>query len=127
MVNTLWCADYKGEFILGNREYCHPLTISDYRSRYLLACEGAASTRSDFAFSIFERVFKDFGLPHAIREVDQDIWQVSFLFQVERGNDPQGGIAGLPERCFPGPPARSCAGIGRKGSQGGNEGPESLL
>ncbi|MDJ0938722.1 MAG: integrase core domain-containing protein [Woeseiaceae bacterium] len=50
-----------------NREYCYPLTISDYRSRYLLACEGVASTRSDFAFSIFERAFKDFGLPHAIR------------------------------------------------------------
>ena len=38
--NGLWCADYKGEFILGNRQYCYPLTISDYRSRYLLACEG---------------------------------------------------------------------------------------
>ncbi len=65
--NGLWCADYKGEFMLGNREYCYPLTISDYRSRYLLACEGVASTRSDFAFSIFESAFKDFGLPHAIR------------------------------------------------------------
>ena len=59
--NGLWCADYKGEFMLGNREYCYPLTISDYKSRYLLTCEGVASTRSDFAFSIFERAFKDFG------------------------------------------------------------------
>jgi len=65
--NGLWCADYKGEFMLGNRAYCYPLTISDYRSRYLIACEGVASTRSDFAFSIFERAFKDFGLPYAIR------------------------------------------------------------
>jgi transposase InsO family protein len=65
--NGLWCADYKGEFMLGNREYCYPLTISDYRSRYLLTCEGVPSTRSDFAFAIFERAFKDFGLPHAIR------------------------------------------------------------
>ena len=65
--NGLWCADYKGEFMLGNRQYCYPLTISDYRSRYLLACEGMASTRSDFAFAAFERVFKDFGLPRAIR------------------------------------------------------------
>ena len=31
--NGLWCADYKGEFMLGNRQYCYPLTISDYRSR----------------------------------------------------------------------------------------------
>jgi len=65
--NGLWCADYKGEFMLGNKQYCYPLTITDYRSRYLLACEGVASTRSDFAFTIFERAFKDFGLPQAMR------------------------------------------------------------
>jgi transposase InsO family protein len=65
--NGLWCADYKGEFMLGNKQYCYPLTISDYRSRYLLACEGLESTKSNFAFSVFERTFKDFGLPAAIR------------------------------------------------------------
>jgi len=65
--NGLWCADYKGEFMLGNRRYCYPLTISDYRSRYLIACEALDSTKADFAFSVFERAFKDFGLPRAIR------------------------------------------------------------
>ncbi len=65
--NDLWCADFKGEFKLGNKQYCYPLTITDYRSRYLLTCEGVASTRSDFAVTIFERAFKDFGLPQAIR------------------------------------------------------------
>ncbi|MGD9264867.1 MAG: IS481 family transposase [Lysobacterales bacterium] len=65
--NGLWCADYKGEFLLGNDKYCYPLTITDYTSRYLLGCEGLASTCSDFAFSVFERAFKDFGLPKAIR------------------------------------------------------------
>ncbi|OOY49600.1 integrase core domain-containing protein [Solemya velum gill symbiont] len=65
--NGLWCADYKGEFLLGNRQYCYPLTISDYSSRYLLACEGLESTKSIFAFSVFEQVFKEYGLPEAIR------------------------------------------------------------
>ena len=65
--NGLWCADYKGEFMLGNRRYCYPLTISDYRSRYLLACEGLHSTKSELAFSVFEQAFRDFGLPQAIR------------------------------------------------------------
>ncbi len=65
--NGLWCADYKGEFMLGNKQYCYPLTITDYRSRYLLACEGLESTQSNFAFSVFERTFKDFGIPQAIR------------------------------------------------------------
>lgn len=63
----LWCADFKGEFMLGDKQYCYPLTITDYRSRCLLACEGLSSTRSQFAFSVFERAFKDFGLPRAIR------------------------------------------------------------
>ncbi len=66
-VNGLWGADFKGEFMLGNKRYCYPLTITDYRSRYLLACEGLESVRSEFAFSVFERVFKDYGLPGAIR------------------------------------------------------------
>nr|WP_299949300.1 helix-turn-helix domain-containing protein [Hyphomonas sp. BRH_c22] len=65
--NGLWCADCKGEFQLGNRQYCYPLTISDYQSRYLLACERVTSTKADFAFSVFESVFKEFGLPCAIR------------------------------------------------------------
>jgi Integrase core domain. len=40
--NALWCTDYKGEFMLGDKRYCYPLTA-------------------------FERLFKERGLPHAIR------------------------------------------------------------
>jgi putative transposase len=65
--NALWCADYKGEFMLGNRRYCYPLTITDFASRYLLTCEALSTTQEKFAFTVFERAFKDFGLPHAIR------------------------------------------------------------
>ena len=65
--NALWCADYKGQFRLGNRKYCYPLTITDQRSRYLLACEGLESTKEAGAFEVFERTFKEFGLPAAIR------------------------------------------------------------
>ena len=65
--NALWCADYKGEFRLGNKLYCYPLTITDYRSRYLLGCEALESTQELAAFHVFERVFKEFGLPAAIR------------------------------------------------------------
>ncbi len=53
--------------MLGNKQYCYPLTITDYRSRYLIACEGVKSTKADFAFTVFESAFKDFGLPSAIR------------------------------------------------------------
>ena len=65
--NALWCADYKGQFRLGNHKYCYPLTITDQRTRYLLACEGLDSTKEVGAFPVFERTFKEFGLPVAIR------------------------------------------------------------
>jgi putative transposase len=65
--NALWCADYKGEFMLADRRYCYPLTITDFASRYLIACEALATTKESFAFRVFERAFKDFGLPDAIR------------------------------------------------------------
>jgi len=34
------CADYKGQFRMGNGRLCYPLTISDNYSRYLLDCQG---------------------------------------------------------------------------------------
>jgi len=65
--NELWCADYKGEFMLANRHYCYPLTITDQASRYLFACEALSTTKEAYAFRVFEAVFKEFGLPKAIR------------------------------------------------------------
>src|SRR2546421_246447 len=34
--NQEWDADFKGEFRLGNGEYCFPLTVTDAHTRYLL-------------------------------------------------------------------------------------------
>lgn len=65
--NALWCADFKGQFQLGNRQYCYPLTITDQQSRYLLACEGLESVKENGAFPVFEEAFKEYGLPAAIR------------------------------------------------------------
>jgi putative transposase len=65
--NDLWCADYKGEFMLADRRYCYPLTVTDAASRYLLCCDALEGTREELAFTAFERTFKDFGLPAVIR------------------------------------------------------------
>lgn len=65
--NELWCTDYKGEFLMGNKAYCYPLTISDFSSRYLLSCEALESTKEKYAFTVFEQAFKEHGLPKAIR------------------------------------------------------------
>ncbi len=65
--NALWCADYKGEFMLADRRYCYPLTITDFASRYVIACEALSTTKEAYAFTVFESAFREFGLPAAIR------------------------------------------------------------
>jgi transposase InsO family protein len=65
--NELWCTDYKGEFLLGNKRYCYPLTVTDHASRYLLLCEALESTCESLAFTAFQRLFQERGLPHSIR------------------------------------------------------------
>jgi transposase InsO family protein len=59
-------ADHKGQFLLGNRRYCFPLTIADPASRYLFAVEALASTSVEAAVPVFERVFRRWGLPEQI-------------------------------------------------------------
>ncbi len=65
--NDLWCTDYKGEFMLGDKRYCYPLTVTDHASRYLLLCEAMESNAEKPAFTAFERLFQERGLPLAIR------------------------------------------------------------
>ena len=65
--NELWCADFKGEFKLGNGRYCYPLTVTDHASRFLLLCEALESTREETAITAFEQLFLERGLPAAIR------------------------------------------------------------
>ena len=69
--NDLWCADYKGEFMLADRRYCYPFTVTDFASRYLISCEALANTQAMYAFTVFERAFKDFGLPRAAKNLLQ--------------------------------------------------------
>lgn len=65
--NELWCTDFKGEFKLGSGRYCYPLTVTDHASRFLLACEALDSTREMPVIESFERLFRERGLPAAIR------------------------------------------------------------
>lgn len=65
--NDLWCADFKGQFKTGDGRYCYPLTVTDGFSRYLLGCQGLLSTQVAEAKPVFTRLFKEYGLPLAIR------------------------------------------------------------
>lgn len=65
--NATWTADFKGEFRLGDRSHCYPLTVQDAHSRYLLACDAFDSTEYHSTRRAFERLFAEYGLPKAIR------------------------------------------------------------
>lgn len=64
--NSTWCADFKGHFPVGGKR-CHPLTISDGHSRFLLACKGLSRPQFEGVQRGFEEVFKEYGLPDKIR------------------------------------------------------------
>lgn len=65
--NDLWTADFKGQFPMRNGVWCFPLTIGDQHTRYLLACRGLPDIKTGGARPVFERTFREFGLPRAIR------------------------------------------------------------
>jgi putative transposase len=65
--NRVWCADFKGWFRTQDGERIDPLTISDAHSRYLLRCQTVGKTSTEQVQAIFEAVFREYGLPEAIR------------------------------------------------------------
>jgi len=65
--NQLWCADYKGQFRMRDQTYCYPLTVTDFYSRYILGCDGMERISHQNTRSAFEIIFKEYGLPDAIR------------------------------------------------------------
>ena len=65
--NALWSADFKGQFRTGDGELCYPLTIFDNYSRYILSCHGLSHPTLEESRPWFESVFKECGLPEAIR------------------------------------------------------------
>jgi transposase InsO family protein len=65
--NQIWTVDFKGQFLMRNGLYCYPLTILDHFSRYMLCCHGLHDVRGDGVRPQFLRLFRNHGLPDAIR------------------------------------------------------------
>jgi putative transposase len=65
--NDLWTADFKGHFRTRDGIYCYPLTVADQHTRYLLGCHGLLSTKGQGVRPVFDRLFREYGLPRAIR------------------------------------------------------------
>ena len=65
--NQVWPVDFKGQFKTLDARYCYPLTVTDHFSRMLLLCKGLLSIRTEGAQPAFRRLFREVGLPEAIR------------------------------------------------------------
>ncbi len=65
--NQVWSGDFKGQFRTGDGVLCYPLTVADGYSRFLLGVEGLDSVSESQAWPVFERLFREHGLPEALR------------------------------------------------------------
>jgi transposase InsO family protein len=64
--NAVWSADFKGWFRTADGTRCDPLTVADACSRFVLCCRiTAPSTQGVRPW--FERTFREYGLPRALR------------------------------------------------------------
>ncbi|MGH6842062.1 MAG: integrase core domain-containing protein, partial [Methylocella sp.] len=65
--NHVWGVDHKGWIRLGDGSRAEPLTITDGFSRYLIGVAATGGTAPDEARPVFERAFRQHGLPEVIR------------------------------------------------------------
>lgn len=64
--NDVWCTDFKGHFLVGDGQRCHPLTLTDAYSRYLLICDSSKSESVSSVWPLYEAAFERYGLPKII-------------------------------------------------------------
>lgn len=64
--NQQWSCDFKGHFRTRDRRYCYPLTVADSFSRYVLACQSLPDTSFERTWPVFERLFREYGLPETL-------------------------------------------------------------
>jgi transposase InsO family protein len=65
--NDVWSIDYKGQFYMKNSRVCYPLTVTDNFSRFILGCDALPGPRYKPTRACLERIFREYGLPSAIR------------------------------------------------------------
>ena len=61
--NQLWQMDFKGYFSLTAGGYCHPLTVLDDHSRFLLGLRACPNERRDTVKRHLISLFREYGLP----------------------------------------------------------------
>lgn len=64
--NQLWQMDFKGYFALAEGGYCHPLTVLDDHSRFLLGLKACPNETSQTVQEHLSEIFRCYGLPERI-------------------------------------------------------------
>jgi transposase InsO family protein len=65
--NEVWTVDFKGWWYTRNRERVNPLTIRDEYGKFILAIDAVEKGDTMSVKGVFQRVFKEYGLPDYIR------------------------------------------------------------
>ena len=104
--NVVWCADFKGWFRVGGRP-CHPLTVSDGASRYLLCCQGFDRPGGEPVRRAFEATFRQYGLPLRLRTDNGAPFAANAVGGLSRLAVWWVKLGVLPERIEPGRPQQN--------------------
>jgi putative transposase len=105
--NDLWSADFKGQFRMGNGALCYPLTLSDGASRFFLCCQGLSAPTYVQSRGQWERVFREYGLPSAIRTDNGEPFGSCGLGGLSRLSLWWIKLGIIPERIHPGRPQQN--------------------
>jgi len=105
--NHVWCADFKGQFRMGNGRYCYPLTVTDGHSRFLLGCQGLTSTALRGAKPVFSQLFHEYGLPQYIRTDNGVPFATNTLARLSRLSAWWVRLGVLPQLIEPGKPQQN--------------------
>jgi transposase InsO family protein len=73
--NQLWQMDFKGHFETTNGARCHPLTVLDDHSRFLVGLKACCAQRSKTVKFRLESIFEEYGLPERMLMDNGSVWQ----------------------------------------------------
>jgi transposase InsO family protein len=72
--NELWQMDFKGDFALGNGQRCHPLTVLDDHSRFLVGLRACGDETETTVQAELTALFRGYGLPDCLLTDNGSPW-----------------------------------------------------
>lgn len=105
--NDSWSADFKGWVRTANGVRIDPLVLQDSDSRYILACDALTRPTFEHVRPVFERAFREHGLPLVLRTDNGPPFASTALGGLSRLSVWLVKLGVLPERTQPGHPEQN--------------------